>query len=106
MSTDDVARLERHLTRENQSLRELISLGREEASKDHEQVRAEMGQIRARVDHIASRLEAVEDLHAEETAQDRGARQTRDLLGRLTVNIITLAVGLCGLWFVASDHLK
>lgn len=106
VSSDDVARLEKYLTRENDQLRDLLAVAREESSRDHAAVRTEIADVRARVDQIASRLNAVEDEHTSEKAHTAGIREARSLLGRLAVNVVSILVGLGGLWFLVSDHLK
>ena len=106
MSSDDVARLEKYLTRENDQLRDLLAAAREESSRDHAAVRNEIADVRACVDQIASRLNAVEDEHTSDKAHSEGVREARSLLGRLAVNVVSILVGIGGLWFLVSDHIK
>ena len=106
MSSDDVTRLEKYLTRENDQLRELLRVAREESARDHAEVRDEIADVRSRVDQIASRLNTVEDEHTHEKAHSDGVKDAQRLLGRLAVNVVSILVGLGGLWFLVSDHLK
>jgi hypothetical protein len=99
MSSDDVARLEKYLTRE-------MDISRQAAEKAHNSLHNELTGLRKRVEEIASRLETVEDTHAEELAHEQGKHQIVQLFGRLAVNIVSVTVAVVGAWFVIADHIK
>lgn len=106
MSSDDVTRLETFLTRELDLTRAMLTQAREDAAHEAAAIRSEVGEVKARVDAIASRLERVEDTHAEERAHEQGRHQVHQLLGRLAVNVVSIAVALIGAWYVVADHVK
>lgn len=106
MSSDDITRLEKYLTRESDLTRTLMRDSRKESALDHAAVRKELGQVKAQVEEIARRINTVEDTHAQELAHDEGAQYMRQLIGRLTVNLVSIAAAMGGLWFLVSDHIK
>ena len=99
MSSSDVERLERFLTRE-------LKLTRDNSRKDHEYLRDELLKLDAKIDGIASRLNAVEDKQSVERAHQQGKSQGLSWVGRLCVQLVSTAAVVIGCIYLVGDHLK
>lgn len=99
MSSSDVERLERFLTRE-------LKLTRENNSKDHEYLRDELVKLDAKIDGIAARLNHVEDENAAKRARADGRSRFIVFLSRAFVQIVTVIAAIVGAVAVSEHWFK
>lgn len=96
MSSDDVERLERFLTRE-------LKLTRSHSADEHKRLREELEKLDAKIDGIASRLNEVEDDHARSRARRDGRSRFIAFVSRAVVQVVTIIAAIVGAVAV-SEH--